>query len=386
MEVNGKNITGIIKYLYEKRLNQTASEEVLQSWSNLTDPEARMHLNQLFQTWGYNQDQVEEELQRYFSGISPAANDVPHAPVSPAPAATPVQAANYTAAPTPPVQQPAAQKKSRSSAWIWIMLLPVLAAGGYVVYKFQQFKNLHYLYVTTDNVSIRDHEGNNIGRMDIFASNNSVSFLRTTDINTYPIKVGDNIYQCRRVLFDSTSFTSFLLNKKEAFGYVNENYVIEDKDNFIVYRNVFQVINSVKNENAQLTSPFRKIIVGSIRQNPAMKELYIVNACNNTDKNYSALITLKNKGDIHQVVALLSDGKYYIFSGNPVKQEYEAPKPFQYKVPGVEELLPYQNDNVLFKYVNKTYFIFECNGTAKDYYTVLDDKGLIDYAKYSFEP
>ncbi len=386
MEVNGKNITGIIKYLYEKRLNQTASEEVLQSWSNLTDPEARMHLNQLFQTWGYTQEQVDAELQQYFSGTAkPDLNSTAAALTGNTPPPQ-QQAASYTSQQqAPPLQQPQ-QKKARASGWLWLILLPLMAAGGYVIYKFQQFKNLHYLYVTTDNVSIRDHEGNNIGRMDIFASGNSVSFLRTTDINTYPIKVGENIYQCRRVIFDSTAFTDFLFNKPEAFGYVNENYVIDDKDNFIVYRNVFQVINGVKNENASLTSPFRKTIVGSIRQNPAMKDLYIMNACNNGDKTYSALITIKNKEDVHQVVALLSDGNYYIFSGNPTKQEYEAPKPFQYKVPGVEQLNPYQNENLLFRYINKTYFIFECSGTPKDYYTVMDNKGLIDYAKYSFEP
>lgn len=385
MEVNGRNITGIIKYLYEKRLNQAASEEVLQSWSNLTDPEARMHLNQLFQTWGYTQQQIDDELKQYFSG-TPGSNvsnpTVPPAGNTPPPQQ---QAPAYTTQQTPPVQ-PVTPKKSRSKSWTWVLLLPILAVGGYVLYKFQQFKNLHYLYVTTDNVSIRDHEGNNIGRMDIFAANNSVSFLRTTDINTYPIKVGDNVYQCRRVLFDSTAFTDYLFNKPAAFGYVNENYVIDDKDNFIVYRNVFQVINGIKNENASLTSPFRKTIVGSIRQNPAMKELYIMNACNNGDKTYDALITNKNKDEVHQVVALMSDGKYYIFSGNPTKQEYEAPKPFQYKIPGSDQLSPYQNDNFLFRYVNKTYFIFDCNGTPRDYYTVMDDKGLIEYAKYSYEP
>lgn len=385
MEVNGRNITGIIKYLYEKRLNQAASEEVLQSWTNLTDPEARMHLNQLFQTWGYTQEQIDDELKQYFSGTNGSNVSTPPAPPAGNTPPPQQQAPAYTTQQAPP-RQPVQQKKSRSNSWIWILLLPLLAAGGYVLYKFQQFKNLHYLYVTTDNVSIRDHEGNNIGRMDIFAANHSVSFLRTTDINTYPIKVGDNVYQCRKVLFDSTAFTDYLFNKPAAFGYVNENYVIDDKDNFIVYRNVFQVINGIKNENASLTSPFRKTIVGSIRQNPAMKELYIMNACNNGDKTYDALITNKNKNEVHQVVALMSDGNYYIFSGNPTKQEYEAPKPFQYKVPGADQLSPYQNDNFLFRYVNKTYFIFDCNGTPRDYYTVMDDKGLIEYAKYSYEP
>lgn len=391
MKITGKNITAIIEYLYEKRLNQKASPEVLQSWTNLSDDEARLHLTQLFQSWGFSADQIIDELNDFAAqeqGHSQTANNAYQASVNEyrqpqaAPIANSTTQSNYQ----PPRTNTTPPPKKSSRTWLWLVLLPLLAVGGYALYKFQQFKNLHYIYVTTDNVSIRNHEGENIGRMDIFANANSVSFLRTTDANSYPITVGDNVYQCRKVVFDSTSFLSYLLNKPESFGYVNENYVIDDKENFIIYRNVFKAINNVKNENAALTSPFRKVIVGSLRQNPSLENLFIQNTCGNKDKNLTSLIKHKTTKGVHQVVALLSDGNYYVFTGDPANNQYAAPVPFQYQNSLDNSIRPFANENILFKYVNKTYFLFSCDGTARDYYTVFDENGMISYAKYSFEP
>lgn len=384
MNVTGKNVTAIIEYLYAKRLNQKPDAEVLQSWSNLSDDEARLHLSQLFQSWGFTEEQIEEELNAF------AQEQHPVAPVQ-APYNPPTEYVAPQNEYVPPVSQNSgttnvAPSSKRSRSWMWLILLPLLAIGGYSLYKFQEFKSLKYLYVTTDNVTIRDHEGQSIGRMDIFASSNSVSFLRTTDLNSYPIKVGDNVYQCRKVIFDSTSFMSYLLNKPQAFGYVNENYVIEDKENFIIYRNVFKAINNVKNENATLTSPFRKVIVGSMRHNAAMENLFIQNTCGNKDKSLSALIKHKNNKGIHQVVALLSDGNYYVFTGNPETQQYEAPRRFEYQNPLDNSMTAFANENLLFRNVNKSNFIFNCDGSARDYYTALDENGMISYAKYAFEP
>lgn len=385
MNITGKNITSVIEYLYAKRLDQRPDADVLQSWSDLSDEEAQMHLHQLFRSWGYTEQQVADELAEFEALQNPAAPGP--APELPKPNGDhpSVQA---------PLQGPEAyngpiagsRESSRSRSWIWLLVLPLLALGGYTLFKFQAFKNMKYLYVTTDNVSIRDHKGKNIGRMDIFAGSNSVSFLRTTDGNSYPVTVGDNVYQCRRVVFDSTSFFDFLLNKADAFGYVNENYVIEDKENFIIYRNVFKAINNVKNENATLTAPFRKVIVGSLRQNPAMEQLFIQNTCGNKDKGLSALIKHKTPEGIYQVVALLSDGNYYIFAGDPASQRYDPPRPFEYQNTIDNSMRPFTNERILFKYADKTYFLYDCDGTARDHYTTFDAAGLIDYAKYSFVP
>lgn len=381
MQIHSNNITTFIQYLYRRRLSQEASPEVLQSWSGLHDAEVQQYLKELFQSWNYSEEQVQKEIQDFY-----ASHGNP-APASPAQTRSevPVQKPSATPASAPVRNMTAAPKRS-SKTWIVLLLLPLLAASVYVLYRYKQFKGMHYLYVTTDNVTIRDIEGKAIGRMDIYPTASSVSYLRTTDNRSYQVKVNDKMYACRKVVFDSTSFSDYLWNKPEAFGYVNENYVIEDKDNFLVYRNVFKEINNVKNESATLTSPFRKVIVGSIRQNPELQQLYIVNTCNNNNKTYSSLIRQTLKDNLYGVVAQLSNGGYYMFYGNPETNTYEAPKPLQYKTAYTDTYTDLKNDNTLFKLVNGTYFLFNCDGSAKEYYTTFDNTGRIGYLKYALEP
>lgn len=386
MKITGKNITAIIEYLYVRRLDQKPDAEVLQSWSDLSDEEARLHLEQLFRSWNYTEQQVADELAEFEALQRPSApaSNIGTLPNDRPPARTGEPGGpNYNG---PRMEGVPRRERKSNRTWVWLIILPLVALGAYTIYKFQAFKSMKYLYVTTDNVTIRDHEGKSIGRMDIFASSNSVSFLRTTDANSYPVTVGDNVYQCRRVIFDSTSFFDFLVNKAEAFGYVNENYVIEDKENFIIYRNVFKAINNVKNENAALTAPFRKVIVGSLRRAPAMEQLFIQNTCGNKEKSLSALVKHKTSKGVYQVIALLSDGNYYIFAGDPELQRYDPPRPLEYQNTIDNSMRPFAHENILFKYVNKTYFLYNCDGTARDYYTTFDADGLIDHAKYSFEP
>jgi hypothetical protein len=377
MQINSSNINAFIKYLYQRRLSQEASEEVLQSWAGLNDAEIQQYLKEMFLSWNYTGEDIHREIQEFYAqqGTQPAAAKV-----------QPVQ--DMPQQRQAPLSRPAPvlAKQKRSKSWIALLFLPILVIVVYVLYQYKQFKSLHYVYVTTDNVTIRDIEGKPIGRMDIYPTANSVSYLRTTDAKLYQVKVNDKMYASRRVVFDSTSFSDYLLNKPEAFGYVNENYVIEDKDNFLVYRNVFREINNVKNESTTLTSPFRKVIVGSIKQQPALQKLYIVNTCSNGNKAYSSMIKQTLKDNVYGVVAQLSDGGYYVFYGNPETNSYEAPKPLKYKTAYTESYTDLKNDNTLFKLVNGTYFLFNCDGSAKEYYTKFDNSGRIEYLKYALEP
>jgi len=377
MQINSSNINAFIKYLYQRRLSQEASEEVLQSWAGLNDAEIQQYLKEMFLSWNYTGEDIHREIQEFYAqqGAQPVA-----AKVQPA-QDTPQQRQAPASRPAPVYAKP-----KRSKSWIALLFLPILAIVVYVLYQYKQFKSLHYVYVTTDNVTIRDIEGKAIGRMDIYPTANSVSYLRTTDAKLYQVKVNDKMYASRRVVFDSTSFSDYVLSKPEAFGYVNENYVIEDKDNFLVYRNVFREINNVKNESTTLTSPFRKVIVGSIKQQPALQKLYIVNTCSNGNKAYSSMIKQTLKDNVYGVVAQLSDGGYYVFYGNPETNSYEAPKPLKYKTAYTESYTDLKNDNTLFKLVNGTYFLFNCDGSAKEYYTKFDNSGRIEYLKYALEP
>jgi hypothetical protein len=388
MKITGANITDIIIYLYEKRLGQTPDSEVIQSWSNLSDAEAQMHLEQLFKSWGYDEAQMQLELAYFQENTQHSSSEYPANDYSQFNTDMQQQSnAAPQAAQKPKGYNPPPQTNSRKSKkWLWFLLLPILAAGTYTAYKYDQFKSLNYLYVTTDNVSVRNHEGGIIGRMDIFPSKNSVSFLRTTDHKTYPIKVGENYYDCRRVVFDTTKFTDFLFEKPEAFGYVNENYLIDNKDDFILYRNVFKEINTAKNENSVLTAQYRRTIVGSIRRNEAFKDLYILNTCNNKSKEFSSLIKIKVKDNIFQVVAQLSDNKYYLFTGQPETQTFDAPQPFLIKPIGQDQLVQLQGAPTLFKLTNKVYYLYDCVGLSKEFYVTTNEDGLIHHARYAFEP
>lgn len=380
MNINSSNIIDFIKYLYQKRLNQEASTEVLDSWSGLNDAEVQQYLAELFKTWNYSDAEAEAEIRQFLAGRNTAV------PVQTAPVQQPAAQAAPAGNPNRPYTPASAPAKKSSKTWLLLLIIPLLGIGAFLLYKFKQFKSLSYLYVTTDNVTIRDIEGNQLGRMDIYPTANSVSYLRTTDKKAYNIKVGDKMYACRKVVFDSTSFKDYLFNNPKAFGYVNENYVIDDKDNFLVYRNVFREINNAKNESTGLTSPFRKVIVGSIKQAPALQKLYIVNTCSNSNKTYTSLIKQTLKNNIYGVVAQLSDGGYYIFYGNPETDSYEPPRPLKYKTAYTEAYTDLKNDNTLFKFANDTYFLFNCDGSAKEYYTKFDNAGKIEYAKYALEP
>lgn len=386
MNVTGQNITDIISYLYEKRLGKQAEPDVLESWSNLSDEEARLHLRQLFASWGLDEPQMQGILKEYERDLmfkqaevapSEASIDTPDdSSISYTPQVE--SGSIFTEAPTT-----AAKPKKGGYKFAWFLLLVFVAAIAYVLFQYQQFKQLPFVYVTTDNVSIRNYKGKIIGRMDIFAGDHSVSFLRTTGKKRYPITVGDKVYQCRQVLLDTTKFADYLFRKKESFGYVNENYLIENEKQFIIFRNAFKAINNVKHENNVLTAPYRKVVVGSLNFASELQDLFIVNACDNKNKNFTSIVRHQARNNVYQVVAMLSDGNYYIFSGNPDTQEYAAPQPFLYQNAIDYSLRPFNKENILFKKQNGRYYLYSCNGIPLEYYAATDENDMITFAKYA---
>ncbi|HRP89895.1 MAG TPA: hypothetical protein PKX92_07635 [Edaphocola sp.] len=398
-KINENNIIDFIKYLYQENIGNAPSQEVLDSWTGLSDIEIDEYLQQLFENWKFSEEQIFQEINNFLNiqnnnqkieehqnGNQAENEDIPFDEYNDTDSDDAEQENHeaYTINNESNATEFPYQNK-KSYTWFWFFLLIILGIGAFVVYKFQKFKNLKYLYVTTDNVSIRDINGNNIGRMDIFPTKNSVSFLRTTGPETFPITIKNKEYQNRQVLTDSTSFLDYLFNKKEAFAYVNENYVIDNKDNFIIYRNVFKAINNSKNENNNLTAKYRMVIVGSLKMKPELMDLFIVNSCNNNDNNYTSIVKSKTKNNTFQVIAQLSNGKYYIFSGQPDDNNFSAPQAFNYKVNGSDQYVNYENEELLFKKQNGVYFIYDCNKVAREYYVNIDNNGSLQFAKYSFD-
>ncbi|OJV56303.1 MAG: hypothetical protein BGO31_14530 [Bacteroidetes bacterium 43-16] len=136
--INRNNIVEFISFLYLKKFNQPAPQDLLDSWSGLNDNETSIHLNGLYRHWNLDAISSKNYEQEFLNRGNAAA----HTPIfpSPAPASTtnyqqqnftpnPAPQQQYTQAPTPPAP------KKGGSGWIIGILLAVIAAGaGYYVW------------------------------------------------------------------------------------------------------------------------------------------------------------------------------------------------------------------------------------------------------------
>ena len=50
--INKTNIVAYINFLYQKKYNRPAPEELLESWKGLNDNETAIHLTGLYNHWG----------------------------------------------------------------------------------------------------------------------------------------------------------------------------------------------------------------------------------------------------------------------------------------------------------------------------------------------
>ncbi|RYD98420.1 MAG: hypothetical protein EOP54_07650 [Sphingobacteriales bacterium] len=144
--INRNNIVEFISFLYQKKFNQPAPQDLLDSWSGLNDNETTIHLNGLYRHWNLDAISSKNYEQEFLGRTQGAA----HTPIFPAPEApvtgnthyqqptypqNPAPQQQYTQ-PQPPV--PPVQKKG-GSGWIIGILLAVIAAGaGYYIWNLNQ--------------------------------------------------------------------------------------------------------------------------------------------------------------------------------------------------------------------------------------------------------
>lgn len=140
--INRNNIVEFISFLYQKKFNQPAPQDLLDSWSGLNDNETTIHLNGLYRHWNldaissknYEQEFLSRTKGTTHTPIFPGANPVPdntNYQQQPAYPQNPAPQQQYTAPPSPP---PPAPKKG-GSGWIIGLLLVIIAAGaGYYVW------------------------------------------------------------------------------------------------------------------------------------------------------------------------------------------------------------------------------------------------------------
>lgn len=419
MDIHSSNISQFIKYLFWKRKGAMPSQELIDSWTSLSNEEIQVHLKNLFSTWGLSDEEMKQEVQKFILSQSSAGSTTEIDPNQDSSGSNermnlhtgkvvyepPVGSQPFTQSTNEPSEPEITKEEIKYQApendvfledhedlgksgrgiisKIVLFLLALgLGAGGFYGYKYYQFQNLKRIYVLTDNVAVRNANGELVGRMDMVpnAKVSSFSSLRVLDDKDYPIMVDGSEYDYRKVILDSIGFSDFLWNKEEVAAYVNSNYVTDDESDFQIYKNVFKDIFNNAKENKVLNSAYRKVIVRSILMRDDLHNAYLLNPCATNDKSLTGVLKYQVAGSKALVVlAKLSDGKYYIFSGNNETGMYEVPKEVQLKNPYSDDMEALPKQDYLFKKNGDQFLLYSCKGERTPYFTVNDVSGKLWY-------
>lgn len=375
MKITQQNIILFITYLYKQKYGQLPPSEVLNSWQNLSNEEINFHLLQMTQSWGMSESDLTNSISAFHNTIQATGNNQ---------FANTANLNNTNS--TPKTTTLLLPKKNKKGLWA-LLLIPIVALGGFVGYKYNSYTSLEHLYATTDNVAIRDASGKTVGRMDIFEDNNSTLSLRARNEQIFNIELDGKTSESRQLLLDDATFMDYLLGNAEKLVYVNKNFLTNNQEYNIIQKAVFKDINGNTKLMNSFKSNIRKVIIGSMANNPNLSNLAIVNSCKSsatTEYLPWIILDLKDK-KTYSVIAKLSDGKYYKFKGVPDENIYEAPTVMNIKVPYENNFQPLENENLLFSKIDGYYHVFDCNKSGLGFVTKYDNTGDIQYFNWSYD-
>jgi hypothetical protein len=363
--INTQNVIEFIKHLYFNKYQKPAPQALLEKWSKLNDTEIQSNLQALFTSWNYSTDQAEQIKKEWF-----------YLQRTKKP-----QEVN-----TPKVQV----LKSTSKWWRWPIIILVLASLGYVAVKYIQFSSLSKVYAITDNIAVRNETGASIYRMDLIPQANSTeassSSMTTADDVVYEktLDSSGKIRQYRMVIIPEVNFKDYLLNNTK-YAFVNANLVTNNAKEFEKYKNVFRGLGPIESKALELR--YRKVMVGCLELLPESKELYAMSSCLNSKagRGFSYFVTIElQKGAMYEVVARMSDGYYYKFTGNLRANSFVKPRKIGFTANTTNED-DYMKGDYLFKYYTKDKIVklFTCDGKPAYYSSVPDSYGGIDYFNYT---
>lgn len=380
MSINNTNIRNFIAYIYYNKYQTKPTDAILSSWTTLTDEEITLHLNQLYTSWGKTSDDLTQDISTFEAAIT---SHIEQKNIKPSTTvAQPTVDTSINISPQTPKPAPQSSKK-----WIWYIILPILGISGFIGFKFVGFQALKPLFVITDNVAVRDADGNSVGRMDIFPNNTSWNSLRAVDESIYEIPVNGKVSESRKLLLNDATFVDYLLNKKAKHVYVNKNFLTDNRDYINLNTSVFEQINQVKHENTALSSNYRKVIVGSISLENTLKDKYILNTCNNAQKDFTAIIKIQLKDKKrYTAVAKMSDGNYYKFTGNPDENTFERPQMLKVKHPDQDGFIDLYGKDLLFKTIEGNTYLFSCDKTQLDFKMIKNADGDLSHFQSTYIP
>lgn len=319
--INKENIIPFIAQLYRERKQAEAPQALLESWAHLPDEEIDRNLAGLFESWGMGQAERERAIDRFLASR--------RSPIMP-------QTSGTTDT------QPTSRKST--PIWVWGFVALVLLVGGYFGFQYIQYASLDRVYAITENIMIRDAQGKEAARMDLFPKTQSAfksyNSLRVLDSEIHFVQPqgSDKEYPTRRVLLDEATFSDFLFRKDESAHFVNINYIVNDKREFDLYQNAFKELQEVPSDNAGLLAAYRKVIVGSMVQQSDLQGRHLLARAQNLNttlqKNTSSYVLIENqKGKLYTIIAGLDDGKYYRFAGDISTNTFLKPEPVMVQTP-----------------------------------------------------
>lgn len=324
MSINKNNVAPFITYLFKKRRGAEPPQQLLDGWSALNNEEIATQLSGLFQSWGLTDEDKRMEVNAFLKE-SLFGN------------AKPETVSNHVVLPPIDTQTKVNNNPPKPRKNIWLrggMVLAIILAI-YVGYQFLAYKNLDWIYTITDNVSVRNEQKEVVARMDLFALENgtpSYQKLIAADKEIYnrSIDNSDKLYPCRKVYLTDFGFWDFLIGKNVAYGYVNNNYIVDNEKEYKLYQTVFKEVKNNKAENTALKAVYRKVIIGSMSLEASLENLYIALHEGNLPKaainsTYGIVKqTLKNNAQ-YVIIAGLSDGNFYRFEGDIQSNHFSNP-------------------------------------------------------------
>lgn len=258
--------------------------------------------------------------------VKMVAPTVPEKPsVNPTPVRPAVDSTPIDIPPKPSVGRESTVVKPRYKYNYWRIGIVVflIFASIYTVYKFIAYQKLGFVYVLTDELLVRTSSDKNakvLGSMNLFGKakgRDNKEVLTFAELKLYSNEKQGAFY---KVIMSDFPFVSYLFNL-DNIGYVYAKYVTTDKKDQETYQKIFKPIKEDYYELKSLEFAYRAIIVNAITTQPALMSLVLSKPCDKpamSARNAPLRIGQYQNKDktVFFVLVQLSDGNYYSIEGD----------------------------------------------------------------------
>ncbi len=148
--INKENIVAFISFLYEKKYNQAAPDDLLESWENIDDDETNIHLQGLYNHWGLDKttsDNYESEFlntktkKNFSKPIMPSLPEEPSSSINRQQTNSSSQN-SYTPPTNNNAEYYAYKTNTSNKKWLFALIgILILGGAGYYIWNLSQKEN-----------------------------------------------------------------------------------------------------------------------------------------------------------------------------------------------------------------------------------------------------